>query len=95
MSHLSDDDSSEEDVFLCLLEESQKTEEVCLKCIKRNGAELEFVPDHLRSKEFDRKAVMLDGWAFGYLNNYDKTEELLCDVISKGLMFDPAMLGEE
>jgi hypothetical protein len=48
----------------------------------------------LRDGAFDREALMLDAWAFGYLDRGDKTEALLFDAVRESERFDPAMLAE-
>jgi hypothetical protein len=74
---------------------SERTRDVCLACIARKGCEIRFVPQHLRSAVFDREAVMIDSWAFGYLDDGSKTEELLLDAMRGSLLFDEYMLGED
>ncbi len=74
---------------------SGRTSEVFLACIARKGCEICFVPEHLRCELFDRRAVMIDSWAFGYLDDGCKTEELLLDAMRESLVFDEFMLGEE
>ena len=38
---------------------------------------------------------MIDSWAFGYLDSGSKTEKLLLDAMTKSLVFDEFMVGEE
>ena len=83
------------DINLDDIEVSERTREICLACIARKGCEIRFVPDHLRCDLFDRQAVMIDSWTFGYLDGGCKTEELLLDAMRESLVFDVGMLGEE
>jgi hypothetical protein len=72
------------------------SEDVCLECVRRNGANLRFVPAAVRSAAFDRKAALASGWAFGYLGHADQTEAFLLEVMaSNDADVDVAMLGEE
>jgi hypothetical protein len=72
------------------------TERVCLACVRRNGANLRFVPAAVRSHAFDRRAALASGWAFGYLEPEDKTEAFLLEVMASfEADVDIAMLGEE
>jgi hypothetical protein len=69
---------------------------VCLECVRQNGANLRFVPAAVRSAAFDRSAALASGWAFGYLDRADQTENFLLEVLaSKHADVDVAMLGEE
>ena len=71
-------------------------EHVCLACVRRNGANLRFVPAAVRSHAFDRSAALASGWAFGYLEPADKTEAFLLEVMASWEAdVDVAMLGEE
>ncbi len=83
------------DISLNEIDVSERTRDICLACIARRGCEIRFVPQQLRCALFDRQAVMIDSWAFGYLDSGSKTEELLLDAMQKSLVFDPHMLGEE
>ena len=83
------------DITLNDIDVSERTSEVCLACIARKGCEIRFVPEHLRCELFDRRAVMIDSWTFGYLDDGCKTEELLLDAMRESLVFDQNMLGEE
>ena len=83
------------DISLNEIDVSERTHDICLACIARKGCEIRFVPQQLRCALFDRQAVMIDSWAFGYLDSGSKTEELLLDAMQKSLVFDPLMLGEE
>ena len=72
------------------------SEDVCLACVRRNGANLRFVPAAVRSRAFDRSAALASGWAFGYLEPADKTEAFLLEVMASiDADVDVAMLGEE
>ena len=83
------------DISLNDIDVSERTHDICLACIARKGCEIRFVPQQLRCALFDRQAVMIDSWAFGYLDSGSKTEELLLDAMQKSLVFDPLMLGED
>jgi len=83
------------DISLNEIDVSERTHDICLACIARKGCEIRFVPQQLRCAVFDRQAVMIDSWAFGYLGSGSKTEELLLDAMKKSLVFDQFMLGEE
>ena len=83
------------DISLNEIDVSERTHDICLACISRKGCEIRFVPQQLRCALFDRQAVMIDSWAFGYLNCDSKTEELLLDAMRRSLVFDVGMLGEE
>lgn len=75
--------------------ELRLTRELCLIFISENGSNFTFVPSAIRDAAFDREAVMLNAWAFGYLSEGEKTEELLIDAIVESDCFDAQMLGEE
>ena len=59
-------------VLMVSVEEARLTRHLCRTFIARNGSNMRFVPARERSACFDREAVMLDAWAFGYLNEGDK-----------------------
>jgi len=59
-----------------------------------DGGNLQFIPPDVRTPEFDREAALEVYWAFGYLDECDKTEELLIAVI-RGGNYDPAMIEED
>lgn len=80
--------------MLIYVPERKRTRQVCLDSIRLNGANIRFVPDKLRTLAFDREAVMLDAWAFGYLSERDKTKELLVEAMNHSFCFDPIMLKE-
>jgi hypothetical protein len=71
------------DISLNEIDVSERTRDICLACIARKGCEIRFVPQQLRCALFDRQAVMIDSWAFGYLDGGSKTEELLLDAMKK------------
>lgn len=75
--------------------EDRLTRDLCLIFISANGSNLRFVPRPIRDAAFDREAVLLDAWAFGYLDAGEKSEELLIEAIVEGEFFDTYMLGEE
>ena len=79
------------DISLNEIDVSERTHDICLACIARKGCEIRFVPQQLRCALFDRQAVMIDSWAFGYLNCDSKTEELLLDAMRRSLVFDVGM----
>ena len=70
------------------------TRRVCLEFVGAKPANMRAVPRALRDGAFDREALMLDAWAFGYLDRGDKTEALLIDAVRESERFDPAMLAE-
>ena len=74
--------------------EDRLTRDLCLIFISANGSNFRFVPRPIRDAAFDREAVLLDAWAFGYLDAGEKSEELLIEAIVEG-NFDTYMLGEE
>jgi hypothetical protein len=74
------------DISLNDIDVSKRTHDICLACIARNGSEIRFVPQQLRCAVFDRQAVMIDSWAFGYLDCDSKTEELLLDAMRRSLV---------
>ena len=75
--------------------EEKLTREVCMAFVSQNGSNFRFVPDNIRCDEFDNEAVLIDSWAFGYLEEEKKTESLLLKCINQSKFCDPAMLGEE
>ncbi len=71
------------------------TAALCTRLVRINGAYLRFVPSPIRTPEFDRQSALSSSWAFGYLRDADKTEELLLAVLaSNDADSDVAMLGE-
>lgn len=86
---------SERSVDMFKVPKERLTRRVCLEFVRANGANLQWVPRSVRGTAFDRAAIMLDAWAFGYLDRGDKTEALLIDAVRESQFFDPAMLGEK
>ena len=56
--------------------EEQKTPEICLEAVKRNGALLEYVPEELRTAEICLEAVKSNRWALEYVPEELITEKL-------------------
>lgn len=85
----------EGDVLVVNLAPERLTPELSMQCVRINGSNLRFIPRAVRTPAFDRAAALCSAWAFGYLDEADKTEELLLAVLaSDDADTDPAMLGE-
>lgn len=72
----------EGDVLVVNLAPERLTPELSMQCVRINGSNLRFIPRAVRTPAFDRAAALCSAWAFGYLDEADKTEELLLAVLA-------------
>lgn len=73
------------------------TRELCLSCVELNGENLRFVPYNIRTDAFQVEAAMTNAWAFGFISDHLRTEELLIRVIKSTIdsSWDPCILDDD
>ena len=76
------------DCSLTKLPVKQRTLEICLNAVKKDGRELKFVPKKLRTTEICLAAVHTDNSAFQYMPGHLRSAKLFSTAMQVNIYFN-------